>query len=193
MNKIAGGATARPFKTFHNELGMELFLRIAPELYLKELVVGGLERVYEIGRQFRNEGIDLTHNPEFTTCEFYMAFADMYDIMDMTEELVSGLVKSIKGTYITKYHTQDGQEYEVNWEKPWRRVDMIPELEKATGEKFPPGDQLHTKETNEFLQKVLKKMNVQCSPPLTNSRMIDKLVSLAGLEFIHSPLMIIGW
>lgn len=76
MNKNAGGATARPFKTYHNELDMELYMRIAPELYLKQLVVGGLERVYEIGRQFRNEGIDLTHNPEFTTCEFYMSYAD---------------------------------------------------------------------------------------------------------------------
>lgn len=81
---IFSGATARPFKTYHNELDMELYLRIAPELYLKELVVGGLERVYEMGRQFRNEGIDLTHNPEFTTCEFYAAYLDMYDVMDLT-------------------------------------------------------------------------------------------------------------
>ncbi|PSN67628.1 lysyl-tRNA synthetase [Corynespora cassiicola Philippines] len=192
MNKIAGGATARPFKTYHNELGMELFMRIAPELYLKELVVGGLERVYEIGRQFRNEGIDLTHNPEFTTCEFYMAFADMYDIMDMTEELVSGLVYSLKGTYITKYHTQDGQEYEVNWEKPWRRVEMIPELEKATGEKFPPADQLHTDETNAFLRRVCEKVNVDCSEPRTNSRMIDKLVGEFIEETCISPTFIMG-
>ncbi|KAF2659536.1 lysyl-tRNA synthetase [Lophiostoma macrostomum CBS 122681] len=192
MNKIAGGATARPFKTFHNELGMELFLRIAPELYLKELVVGGLERVYEIGRQFRNEGIDLTHNPEFTTCEFYMAFADMYDIMDMTEELVSGLVKSVKGSYITKYHTQSGEEYEVNWEKPWRRVEMIPELEKATGEKFPPADTFHTEEANKFLRGVLKKMNLECSPPLTASRMIDKMVGEYIEETCVSPTFIMG-
>ncbi|KAF2478210.1 lysyl-tRNA synthetase [Lindgomyces ingoldianus] len=192
MNKIAGGATARPFKTFHNDLGMELFLRIAPELYLKELVVGGIERVYEIGRQFRNEGIDLTHNPEFTTCEFYMAFMDMYDIMDMTEELVSGLVHSVKGTYKTQYHTQDGQTYDVNWEKPWRRVEMIPELEKATGEKFPPANQLHTPESNEFLQRVLKKVNVECSPPLTASRMIDKLVGEFIEETCVNPTFIMG-
>ncbi|KAK3044285.1 Protein kinase, partial [Coniosporium uncinatum] len=79
MNAIPGGATARPFKTYHNDLDMELFMRIAPELYLKELVVGGLKRVYELGRLFRNEGIDLTHNPEFTTCEFYRAGFDYYD------------------------------------------------------------------------------------------------------------------
>ena len=90
MNMIAGGAAARPFVTHHNELDMKLFMRIAPELYLKELVVGGLDRVYEIGKQFRNEGIDLTHNPEFTTCEFYMAFADYNDLMDMTEQMISG-------------------------------------------------------------------------------------------------------
>ncbi|KAL5396499.1 hypothetical protein PMIN06_001637 [Paraphaeosphaeria minitans] len=192
MNKIAGGATARPFKTFHNELGMELYMRIAPELYLKELVVGGLERVYEIGRQFRNEGIDLTHNPEFTTCEFYQAFADMYDTMDMTEELVSELVYSIKGSYKTQYHTQSGEVFEVNWEKPWRRVEMIPELEKATGEKFPPADTLHTDEANQFLRNVLKKMKVECSPPLTASRMIDKLVGEFIEETAISPTFIMG-
>ena len=80
-----GGATAKPFITHHNDLGLDMFMRIAPELYLKQLVIGGLERVYEVGRQFRNEGIDLTHNPEFTTCEFYMAYADYHDLLDVRQ------------------------------------------------------------------------------------------------------------
>ncbi|KAF2452896.1 lysyl-tRNA synthetase [Lineolata rhizophorae] len=192
MNAIAGGATARPFKTHHNELNMELFMRVAPELYLKQLIVGGMERVYEIGRQFRNEGIDLTHNPEFTTCEFYQAFADVYDVMDLTEELVSGLVKHVTGGYKTQFHTQHGEVFEVNWEKPWKRIEMIPALEEATGEKFPPGDQLHTDETNDFLKHVLKKVNVECTPPMTNARMLDKLVGEFIEETCINPTFITG-
>ncbi|TKA46320.1 hypothetical protein B0A49_12724, partial [Cryomyces minteri] len=192
MNAIPGGATAKPFKTFHNDLDMELHMRVAPELYLKQLIVGGLERVYEIGRQFRNEGIDLTHNPEFTTCEFYQAFADVYDVMDLTEELISGLVKHVTGGYETKFHTQHGEEYNVNWKAPWKRIEMIPALEEACGEKFPPGDQLHTQETNDFLRRILKKVNVDCSPPLTNARMLDKLVGEFIEETCVNPTFITG-
>ncbi|KAL2374097.1 Protein kinase [Blastomyces gilchristii] len=192
MNTIAGGATAKPFVTHHNDLNMDMFMRIAPELYLKMLIVGGLERVYELGRQFRNEGIDLTHNPEFTTCEFYWAYADVYDIMNVTEELVSGLVKHITGGYETTFHTQTGEEYKINWKAPWKRIEMIPALEEATGEKFPPGDQLHTMETNAFLKKVLKKVNVECTPPETNARMLDKLVGEFIEETCINPTFITG-
>ncbi|GFS35638.1 lysyl-tRNA synthetase 1 [Actinidia rufa] len=132
MNMIAGGAAARPFVTHHNDLNMKLYMRIAPELYLKELVVGGLDRVYEIGKQFRNEGIDLTHNPEFTTCEFYMVFADYYDLMELTENMLSGMVKELTGGYKIKYHANglDNDPIEIDFTPPFRRIDMIEELEK---------------------------------------------------------------
>ena len=105
-----------------------------------------------------------------------MAYADVFDLMSMTEKLVSGLVMHLHGSYKTKFHTVKGEEYEVNWEAPWRRIDMMPSLEECTGEKFPPGDQLHTAATGEFLKKVLAKTGVECNPPLTNARMLDALV-----------------
>jgi lysyl-tRNA synthetase class 2 len=109
MQQIAGGATARPFRTHHNTLDMDLFLRIAPELYLKRLVVGGLDRVYEINRNFRNEGVSTQHNPEFTMLEFYQAYANYYDMMQITEELMEFVAREVNGTTVTEFngHTID--------------------------------------------------------------------------------------
>ena len=169
-----------------------MYMRVAPELFLKKMIVGQFGKVFELGKNFRNEGVDLTHNPEFTSCEFYWAYADMFDVMALTEELVSSLVKELTGSYKTKFTTQHGETYEVNWEAPWRKVEMIPELEKATGEKFPPYDELHTDETNQFLQRVCKKMGVECPPPLTNARMIDKLTGEFIEETCVNPTFIRG-
>ncbi|KAH8903166.1 lysyl-tRNA synthetase [Coniochaeta sp. PMI_546] len=181
MTAIPGGATALPFVTHHNDLNIDMYMRIAPELFLKMLIVGGFEKVFELGKNFRNEGIDLTHNPEFTSCEFYAAYWDVYDVMNITEELVSGIVKHLTGGYKTKFTNQHGETYDVNWEAPWKRIEMIPELERISGEKFPPYDEMHTEATGEFLKGILKKMNVECPPPLTNARMLDRLVG----EFIE--------
>jgi lysyl-tRNA synthetase class 2 len=120
MQSIPGGATAKPFKTFHNVLDMELYLRIAPELYLKRLVVGGLERVYEINKSFRNEGISTDHNPEFTMLEFYMAYADYNDLMDLTEELFCLLAKKIHGDAPLEICDQ-----KVDFKVSWKRISYL--------------------------------------------------------------------
>jgi lysyl-tRNA synthetase, class II len=118
MHSIAGGAVAKPFTTHHNTLDMDLFLRIAPELYLKRLVVGGMDRVYEINRNFRNEGISTQHNPEFTMLEFYMAYADYMDMMDFTEKMLAQVALDVNGTTIAHFN-----EHEIDWSK-FQRLSM---------------------------------------------------------------------
>ena len=141
MNMSPGGAVARPFETFHNDLDMKLYMRIAPELYLKMLIVGGMNRVFELGKQFRNEGIDLTHNPEFTTCEFYWAYADYNDLMDMTEDMLSKMVHSINGSYKLTYHPNGREEpdnvIEIDFTPPYRRIPMMKGLAEVLKVELP--------------------------------------------------------
>jgi lysyl-tRNA synthetase class 2 len=119
MQAIPGGATARPFTTYHNALDMDLFLRVAPELYLKRLVVGGYERVYEINRNFRNEGLSTRHNPEFTMLEFYQAYVDYHDLMDLTEDLLVSMAKDLLGTTRIEYQGQ-----RLDFSRPFRRMTV---------------------------------------------------------------------
>jgi len=128
LQPIYGGAAARPFITHHNELDQDLYLRISFELYLKRLLVGGLERVYELGRDFRNEGVSYKHNPEFTQLEFYMAYADYLSIMEMTEQMISSVAQQVLGTQIIHF---DGQE--INLTPPWKRIQIRQGLLDATG------------------------------------------------------------
>jgi lysyl-tRNA synthetase class 2 len=133
MQPIPGGAIARPFKTHHNALGMDLYLRIAPELYLKRLVVGGFDRVYEINRNFRNEGVDTQHNPEFTMLEFYQAYADYGDLMRLTEELLTRLAQDLLGTQRLTWG-----EFSIDLTPPWRRLPFFEGLSLALGTTVAP-------------------------------------------------------
>ena len=128
MQSIPGGATARPFKTYHHALGMDLYLRVAPELYLKRLVIGGLEKIYELNRNFRNEGISTNHNPEFTMLEFYVAYATYEDLMDLTEELLLYILKKLFGQLTIKY-----QGNLIDFKTPWPRISLTDSLKDIGG------------------------------------------------------------
>lgn len=138
LNTIAGGAAARPFITHHNTLDLDMFLRIAPELYLKRLIVGGMERVYELGRMFRNEGMSIKHNPEFSMMEIYQAYTDYHGMMDLAEDLISSVAQEVLGTTAITY-----QGTEVDLAAPWARLTMTEAVLKYAGVDFDsiPGDE----------------------------------------------------
>ncbi|HBT19315.1 MAG TPA: lysine--tRNA ligase, partial [Clostridiaceae bacterium] len=131
LSPVAGGAAARPFTTHHNALDIDMYLRIATELYLKRLIVGGFEKVYDMGKNFRNEGVSYKHNPEFTMIELYEAYSDYNDMMDLTEDLVSTVAQEVLGTMKITY-----QETEIDLTPPWRRVSMADIVKEETGIDF---------------------------------------------------------
>lgn len=131
LSPIAGGAAARPFTTHHNALDIDMYLRIATELYLKRLIVGGFEKVYDMGKNFRNEGVSFKHNPEFTMIELYEAYSDYNDMMDLTEDLISSVAQKVLGTMVINYG-----ETEINLTPPWRRVSMADIVKEETGVDF---------------------------------------------------------
>ncbi len=166
LQPSAGGALARPFITHHNALDCNFYLRIALELHLKRLIVGGFDRVYEIGRVFRNEGIDTRHNPEFTLLEAYQAYADYKEIMNLTEQMISGVVKDICGSYILQYG-----EHTIDFTPPWRRLDLREGIKEASGidyNDFPD---------KESLQAEMRRLGYEFDPSRDRGRLIDDLLS----------------
>ncbi len=145
---------------------------------IKTLVVGGMDRVYEIGRNFRNEGIDTSHNPEFTMCEFYMAYADYNDLMNLIEKLLSSLVMDLFGDKKIKYKpsgVDSNEEIEIDFSTPFKRVSVIDELENEIGIKLPKPDTFHTDDTRKFLDDLCVQHKVDCPKPRTTARLFDKV------------------
>ena len=174
LNTIAGGAAARPFISYHNALDMQVYMRIAPELYLKRLIVGGMDRVYELGRVFRNEGIDNRHNPEFTSVEIYQAFADYRDMMDLTEEVVVKAAMKVLGT--TKI-TYEGVEIELA--SPWKRMSMIDAVKEYSGKDFTNVTDL------EEARAMAKELNVPVEPSFG----IGKIINACFEEYVEDKLI----
>ncbi len=181
MQPIAGGATAKPFKTHHNALGMDLYLRIAPELYLKRLLVGGFEKVFEINRNFRNEGLSTRHNPEFTMLEFYQAFATYHDLMDLTEEMISWISSEVTGSMVVNYQGQ-----EVDLSPPWKRLTMDEALVEVGG--LDPGSLCDPDKVMDLAAKHDIKLEEKAGPGKAKTELFELLVEekLVNPTFVTS-------
>lgn len=181
MHSIPGGASARPFITHHNALDMPLYMRIAIELHLKRLIVGGLEKVYEIGRVFRNEGVSTRHNPEFTMIELYEAYADYQDIMELTENLIAHIAKEVLGTTTIQYG-----EYEVNLEPKWTRLHMVDAIKEYTGADF-------WKEMSvEEARALAKEHNVEIGEHMLYGHIVNEFFEQKVEEKLIQPTFIYG-
>lgn len=174
LNTIAGGAAARPFISYHNALDMQVYMRIAPELYLKRLIVGGMDRVYEMGRVFRNEGIDNRHNPEFTSVEIYQAFADYRDMMDLTEEVVVKTAEKVLGTTTINYEGTT-----IKLASPWKRMSMIEAVKEYSGKDFTNVTDL------EEARAIAKELNVAIEPSFG----IGKIINACFEEYVEDKLI----
>jgi len=177
LSPIAGGAAARPFNTHHNSLDINMYLRIATELYLKRLIVGGFEKVYDMGKNFRNEGIDVRHNPEFTMIELYEAYADYNDMMEITENLVSELCQKVNGTTKVSY-----QGTEIEFAPPWRRITMVEAVKEYAGIDF------DTIKNDEEARTIAKEKHLKFKKDLDNCSKADILNSLFE-EFAEEHMM----
>ena len=166
LQPIYGGAAAEPFITHHNQLKQDLYLRISFELYLKRLLVGGIERVYEIGRDFRNEGVSFKHNPEFTQIEFYWAYADYLQVMALTEEMVAYVASQVLGKTTVSF-----QDHQIDLTPPWKRIELSEAILDATGikiEEYP---------TSDSLAEAMKANNIESKPGATRGKLIDTLIN----------------
>lgn len=181
MQPIPGGATAKPFITHHNALDTELYLRIAPELYLKRLLVGGLEKVYEINRSFRNEGISTRHNPEFTMLEIYQAYADFQDMMDLTEGLISSVVKQVNGSLQVEFEGRT-----IDFTTPWKRLPMLEAIKQYTGLDF-----VNIMGDDEALQ-AAKNLGMELEPGATRGEIINEVFESFVEEHLVQPTFIFG-
>ncbi|KAG0348483.1 hypothetical protein BG004_005095 [Podila humilis] len=174
LSTQAGGANAKPFVTHANALDMEMHMRVAPELYLKQLVIGGADRVYELGKQFRNEGIDADHNPEFTTCEFYQAYGDLTGLFEMTEDMLQEMATSVTGSTTVPYKVSENDTVELSFKKPFRKINIMETLENKIGAPLP---NLDNEPITELLE-ICKQNKVFVSAPHTVPRIMDKLISV---------------
>ena len=180
LNTIAGGAAARPFITHHNTLDMDMYLRIANELYLKRLIVGGFDKVYEMGRMFRNEGMDIKHNPEFTNIELYSAYEDYNDMMDLTEDLFRTVAQKVLGTAKIAYQGTD-----IDLEAKWKRLSMIEAIKEVTGVDF------NNIETDEDALKAAKELNIELDElKLTRGEIINQIFEAKVEETLIQPTFI---
>ena len=179
LNTIAGGATARPFITHHNTLDMDMYLRIANELYLKRLIVGGFDKVYEMGRMFRNEGISIKHNPEFTNIELYSAYEDYHDMMDITEEIISTVAQNVLGTTKITY-----QGTPIDLTPGWKRITMIDSIREVTGVDF------NTINTDEEAREVLEKLGIEFESTITRGEAINLVFEEKVEETLIQPTFI---
>jgi lysyl-tRNA synthetase class 2 len=183
LQVMHGGAAARPFKTFSNAYDMDLFLRIAPELFLKRCVVGGLEKVFEINRNFRNEGADSSHSPEFAMIETYEAYGDWNTVADLTRTLVQDAAKAVFGSHVVKHH--DGRELDLGGK--WAEISLFDAISDGVGEKVTP------QTTLDELKKIATKLGIKIDPKWITGKLAEEIFEHVSVDKLNGPIFVKGY